>query len=135
MRLSTIQPLIFQQTPIPPQVSLKDGFQSTKKEALAKVVKKKPNVLDSRPSHSSSSGSKKGSAKDSPPASPLPPAGMTEQQQTKMDELIGEVNKLKAIVLKHEVRIRDLEKRVDTVVPPVTPTGDEAAAATKNGGA
>ena len=59
-------------------------------------------------------------AKDSspsPPASPLPPSGMTAVQAQKMEELISEVNKLKAIVLKHEVRIRDLEKKVETVVP------------------
>lgn len=42
---------------------------------------------------------------------------MTAVQAQKMEELISEVNKLKAIVLKHEVRIRDLEKKVETVVP------------------
>lgn len=50
----------------------------------------------------------------SPPATPLPPSGMTAVQAQKMEDLISEVNKLKAIVLKHEVRIRDLEKKVES---------------------
>lgn len=62
----------------------------------------------------------------SPPRSPLPPPGMTPQQLQKMEELMSEVNKLKAIVLKHEVRIRDLEKLTNSDA--VAPAGDDAAA-------
>ena len=93
------------------QVSLKEGFQSTKKQDL-KVVKKKPNILDKMPSKKSASGGVKD--EPSPPSSPLPPSGMTAIQAQKMEDLISEVNKLKAIVLKHEVRIRDLEKKTDS---------------------
>lgn len=86
---------------------MKEGYQSTKKEL--KVVKKKPNILDKMPvKKTASSGSKDSSP--SPPGSPLPPPGMTPEQAQKMEDLITELNKLKAIVLKHEVRIRDLEK-------------------------
>lgn len=77
-------------------------------------MKKKPNILDKMPSKKSSESKDSNS---SPPSSPLPPSGMTAVQAQKMEELISEVNKLKAIVLKHEVRIRDLEKKVETVVP------------------
>ena len=35
---------------------------------------------------------------------------MTAEEKDKFNELMMEVNKLKAIVLKHEVRIRELEK-------------------------
>ena len=104
----------------PFQISLKEGYQSTKKQDLVKVVKKaKPNVLDKMPARKGKDGS------PSPPSSPLPPAGMTAVQAQKMEELINEVNKLKAIVLKHEVRIRDLEKKVETVVPSTETLNDD----------
>lgn len=90
------------------------------------MVKKKPNILDKMPAKKTASAEKDGSP--SPPHSPLPPSGMTAAQLQKMEELVGEVNKLKAIILKHEVRIRDLEKANGTLVDGAG--GDSA----KNGG-
>lgn len=56
----------------------------------------------------------KESSPSPPSVSPLPPPGMTPEQQQKVDELERELHKMKAIVLKHEVRIRDLEKTLVT---------------------
>ncbi len=105
-------------------------------------AKAKSNVLDKKRTGSGSgggggaSGGKGGDSMDaSPPASPLPPSGMTAGQAQKMEELINEVNKLKAIVLKHEVRIRDLEKKVDAGGGGVSENGDGEGAAKNNGDA
>lgn len=92
-------------------MSLKEGYQPTKKQDL-KVSKKKPNVLDKMPAKmqlSSSGGSK--DSTPSPPGSPSP--GISSAVSQRVEELVSELNKLKAIILKHEVRIRDLEKKVD----------------------
>lgn len=125
-------------------ISLKEGYQSTKKQDLKVVAKAKAksNVLDKKRTGSGSGGGggasagKGGDSMDaSPPASPLPPSGMTAGQAQKMEELINEVNKLKAIVLKHEVRIRDLEKKVDAGGGGgVSENGDGEGAAAKNNG-
>lgn len=101
------------------------NYQSTKKQDMKVVTKAKAksNVLDKMP------GKKTGgdSAMDtSEPAAPPPPAGMTASQAQKMEELVNEVNKLKAIVLKHEVRIRDLEKKVEVGAGANGETADEA---------
>lgn len=89
---------------------MKEGYQSTKKQDL-KVVKKK-NILDKAPVRKTVSDKNDGgvSTNDEQDVAPLPPAGMTAQELQKMEDLMLEMNKLKAIVLKHEVRIRDLEK-------------------------
>lgn len=99
-------------------------------------AKAKSNVLDKKRTGSGGGASAgKDSMDASPPASPLPPSGMTAGQAQKMEELINEVNKLKAIVLKHEVRIRDLEKKVDAGGGGgVSENGDGEGAAAKNNG-
>lgn len=89
---------------------MKEGYQSTKKQDL-KVVKKKSNILDKAPARKTVSDKTDGGAgANDDDVAPLPPAGMTAQELQKMEDLMLEMNKLKAIVLKHEVRIRDLEK-------------------------
>lgn len=99
-------------------MSLKEGYQSTKKQDL-KVVKKKSNILDTKPASKRSTADGESSAVtgssgggDSLDAllSSLPPPGMTPEQLQKFEELANEVHKLKAIVLKHEIRLRDTEK-------------------------
>ena len=95
-------------------MSLKEGYRPSKKQDL-KVAKKKPNLLDKMPAKktfSSSGGSKESSP--SPPASPSPASlAISAATTQKVEELMSELNKLKAIILKHEVRIRDLEKKVE----------------------
>lgn len=93
------------------QVSLKDGpRQSSKKAEMAPKVapKPKPNVLDKAPAL------KKVASKEntpSPPSSPSP--ALTNALTQRIEELVSELQKMKAIILKHEVRIRDLEKKVE----------------------
>lgn len=109
------------------------NYQSTKKQDLKVVTKAKPksNVLDKMPGKKAAGGRDDSSMDTSEPAAPPPPAGMTASQAQKMEELVNEVNKLKAIVLKHEVRIRDLEKKVDVATNGETGDGETA----KNGDA
>lgn len=91
-------------------MSLKGGYQPTKKNVELKVNKNKPNVLDKLPTKKlASTGSKESTP--SPPASPSPL--VSSALNSKVDELVSELHKLKAIILKHEVRIRDLEKKVE----------------------
>jgi|GEM_PF-3987966 len=72
-----------------------------------KVNKKKPNILDK-------ALAKKPVSKDtslSPPTSPL--SATNSAIAARVEELTSELHKLKQIILKHEIRIRDMEKRVD----------------------
>lgn len=99
------------------QVSLRDGYQPTKKTELLKVAKSKskpkPNILDKMPAKKQLSGGSKDST-PSPPASPSPHVTAVNAVLTqRVDELSSELHKMKAIILKHEVRIRDLEKKVE----------------------
>ncbi|KPM06481.1 coronin-like protein 3 [Sarcoptes scabiei] len=117
-------------------VSLKEGYQSSKKQEL-KVVKKKSNVLDKAPARKTTS-SDDGGSYDGPaePKIVSPPPGMTPQQLQKFEEMCQEVNKLKAIVLKHEVRIRDLEKTLATNgIALTTDEQNDKAGRTNNGDA
>lgn len=121
---------------------MKEGYQSTKKQDL-KVVKKKSNILDTKPtskrsttdgeSVSSGNASGGGGGGDSLEAllSSLPAPGMTSEQTQKFDELAMEVHKLKAIVLKHEIRIRDLEKTLTS--NNIKLDTDESSRTTNNG--
>lgn len=97
-------------------------------------AKAKSNVLDKMPGKKAGCDSAMDTSSGSP-AEPLPPSGMTASQAAKMEELVNEVNKLKAIVLKHEVRIRDLEKKVESAGGANGETGNgETAGGAKNNG-
>lgn len=120
---------------------MKEGYQSSKKQDL-KVVKKKSNILDTKPSSKrstaeSASSNATGGGGDSLDAllSSLPAPGMTPEQMQKFDDLAMEVHKLKAIVLKHEIRIRDLEKTLATnnITLDTTLDLDESSSRTNNG--
>jgi len=89
-------------------LSLKEGYQPTKKTELQKAkAKPKPNILDKAPI-------KKANSKESSPSPPASPApALTSALTQRIEELVSELQKMKAIILKHEVRIRDLEKRTD----------------------
>ena len=85
-------------------MSLKDGVAQPKK-AEFKAPPKKPNILDKNPAKKlTPSGSKE--ATPSPPGSPLP-----ANANLKLEELMNELKKMKTVILKHEVRIRDLEEK------------------------
>ncbi|XP_015782496.1 coronin-6 [Tetranychus urticae] len=84
-------------------MSLKDGITQPKK-AEFKAPPKKPNILDKNPAKKiTPSGSKE--ATPSPPGSPLP------ANANRLEELMSELKKMKTVILKHEVRIRDLEEK------------------------
>lgn len=90
------------------QISLKEGYQPSKKGAETKIVKKpKPNLLDKPTAKQTERTS---SAEPSPPPDSPSPAQNSAQTQ-RVDELFSELQKMKAIILKHEVRIRELEKK------------------------
>jgi len=93
----------------PVMISLKEGYQPSKKADM-KATKKKPNILDKAPVKKQLSGGSKDNS-PSPPASPSPV--VTSALNSRVDELVSELQKMKAIILKHEVRIRDLEKKVE----------------------
>ncbi|XP_023221866.1 coronin-1C-like isoform X2 [Centruroides sculpturatus] len=75
--------------------SLKDGYIPAKKQELK--VTKKPNILDKMPAKNSNVS-----------------AGTADSSNQKMDEMVEEVRKMKATLLKHEIRIRDLEKMLES---------------------
>lgn len=90
-------------------INLKDGYLPSKQQEL-KVTKKKPNILDKMPANKNTT-SKNSSP---PPSSPGPnSAAMSEAltcQNEKIDLLMDEIKRLKSSVIKHELRIRELEK-------------------------
>ena len=91
-------------------MSLKKGA-AVPKQMEFKVQKTKPNILDK-------SSMKKGSPKEStpsPPGSPLPvSSAVSNAMNAKIEELVTELQKMKNIIVKHEVRIRDLERKLDS---------------------
>lgn len=100
----------------PFQISLKEGYQPTKKTEVRVIKKPKPNLLD-KPTAKKGSSSATGSvdASPSPPSSPsgvtgAASAALTSAMNDRIMELVSELQKLKAIVVKHEMRIRELEK-------------------------
>jgi len=107
----------------PTLVSLKDGVvpqahrqvSHTQKSKPATQSKPgKPSALDRKGSAGRSAGASKENSPTPPPASPAPhlqQPQVSSAQQARIDELVSELQKMKAIILKHEVRIRELEKK------------------------
>lgn len=92
------------------QISLKEGYQpaSKKESKVTRDVKKpKPNLLDKPTAKQTERTS---STEPSPPPDSPSPAQNSALTQ-RVDELVSELQKMKAIILKHEVRIRELEKK------------------------
>jgi hypothetical protein len=91
------------------QISLKEGYQPTKTEmkVSAPKSKPKPSLLDKPTGKLSKDLSKENSP--SPPSSPNP--AVNAAMTAKLEEFASELSKMKAIILKHEVRIRELEKK------------------------
>lgn len=92
-------------------MSLKEGYAaSTAKKEL--TVVKKPNMLNKMPVRSAS-------------ATAIPTtAAKDEEMNERMEDLLMEIHKLKSILIKHESRIKELEKRllgepVKSPIPPV----------------
>ncbi|CAG7709895.1 unnamed protein product [Allacma fusca] len=117
--------------PDPILISLKDGFQESAKKVLN--VKKKANILDKRTSKSqhlsvgSSAGDSHEEADDDAPAAAIPLKVVEDMQD--------EIRKLKAMIVKHEKRIRTLEaaaaggkdagtEKSDADAPPPLPTSE-----------
>lgn len=73
--------------------------------------KPKPSLLDKPSAKQSKDTSKENTP--SPPSSPSPAQNSAQNQamSSKLEEFASELQKMKAIILKHEVRIRELEKR------------------------
>jgi coronin-1B/1C/6 len=118
--------------PDPILISLKDGFQESTKKVLN--VKKKANILDKRTSKSqhlsvgSSAGEAEEEADDDSGPAPSIPLKIVEDMQ-------DEIRKLKAMIVKHEKRIRTLEaagtggkdagvEKSDADAPPPLPTSE-----------
>ena len=128
---------------LPIQVSLKDFQPNSKKNIpLAQQITKskpKPNLLEKptakqqqqQTSQSQQSHSSTGSTTEntpSPPSSPYPNSAVTAAVNQRIDELVSELQKMKAIILKHEVRIRELERKttIDNVVTGSSGSPEEA---------
>lgn len=125
-------------------ISLKDGYEATKKQDFKQVAKKSKSKLPEKKTQQSAASNRR-DEKDEETSSvslenmeamlaSLPPPGMTKEQTQKFDDLCTEVNKLKAIVLKHEVRIRELERTL-TVNGISLAQSDQANENVKNGDA
>lgn len=114
-------------------MSLKDFQPNSKKNTtLAQIPKSKPkpNLLEkptaksigqtgkTQPSQSQSQSSTGSTTENtpSPPSSPYPSSAVTAAVNQRIDELVSELQKMKAIILKHEVRIRELEKKALTTI-------------------
>jgi hypothetical protein len=74
------------------------------------VKKPKPNLLEKTTAKQTERSSSTEKSTPSPPPESQSPA-LTAAQVQRVDELVSELQKMKAIILKHEVRIRELEKR------------------------
>lgn len=112
----------------PIMISLKGGYAPSKQMDLK--VTKKPNVLDKMP--------------NKPPPSPggataAVSAAATAKLESKMEEMLEDIKRLKATALKHEARIRELEKRVADLGGAAPPQhqalASAAAAISSKGGA
>lgn len=75
---------------------------------VAPKSKPKPSLLD-KPTGKAPSKEQSKENSPSPPMSPSPAVSMA--MTAKLEEFASELSKMKAIILKHEVRIRELEKR------------------------
>lgn len=95
----------------PLQISLKEGYQPSKKSDMKST--KKPNILDKGPAKKQLSANASKDNTPSPPGSPAP--ALTSALNQRIEELVSELQKMKAIILKHEVRIRDLEKTTEQI--------------------
>lgn len=131
-------------------MSLKDFQPNSKKSTqLAQQIPKskpKPNLLEKptakqqqqQTSQSQQSHSSTGSTTEntpSPPSSPYPNLAVTAAVNQRIDELVSELQKMKAIILKHEVRIRELEKKsVTTIDNAVTGSSGSPEEANNNNG-
>lgn len=85
-------------------VSLKGGYTSSSKKKELKVVKK-PNILDT--------GSNRSQQKEVEPTEAPDAAPVSNVSNEKLDEILMEMSRLKRTVVKHEIRIRDLEKLLE----------------------
>jgi len=102
----------------PVLMSLKDGYKpnASKDFNSATPSKPKPNILaesGKKPApaqRNAQAGSKESSPGPTSATSAAVPASVLSDL-AKVEELVSEMQKLKAIILKHEVRIRDLEKQ------------------------
>lgn len=107
-------------------MSLKDGVQQSKAQEQLTVSKPKPkpNALADN-SKVQRGGGGGGSSQVSKESSPVPPASAGDMnsggptqivtvQDPRIEELLEELKKMKAVILKHEVRIRDLERQTAT---------------------
>ncbi|XP_076364332.1 coronin-1C-like isoform X2 [Tachypleus tridentatus] len=81
-------------------VSLKEGFVPSRKQEFK--VTKKSNILDKMPKQSTQVAS---AASDK-----------------KMDELLDEIKKMKGTLIKHERRIRELERKIEAPLASVEPS-------------
>lgn len=108
------------------QISLKEGYQPKKKGAETKVAKevKKPKLEKPAAKQTERTGSTEKSTPSPPPESPAPAQNAAQTQR--VDELVSELQKMKAIILKHEVRIRELEKRGQNLDNLTQSVGSEA---------
>lgn len=102
-------------------MSLREGYKpnATSKDFNSSTPSKpKPNVLaesGKKPApaqRNAQAGSKEGSPGPTAATAAAVPASVLSDL-AKVEELVSEMQKLKAIILKHEVRIRDLEKKCE----------------------
>ncbi|XP_065336917.1 coronin-6 isoform X1 [Cloeon dipterum] len=105
-------------------ISLRDGYAPSHKKELK--VKRK-NVLDKMPpKRGGSTSSMTRSSADSDGDSADAPVVQSGVSQKVVDDLMEEIRKLKAMIVKHENRIRSLETKVTGVTAP--PLGSGASA-------
>lgn len=99
----------------PVQISMKDGYKSTKKSGVINAAAKKPNILNkpitqsdapaSATKPASTNNSVDGGSTTAPPASVMP-------EGVDIQNILDDIRKLKIIVKGHERRIKSLEDKI-----------------------
>ncbi|XP_076364331.1 coronin-1C-like isoform X1 [Tachypleus tridentatus] len=95
-------------------VSLKEGFVPSRKQEFK--VTKKSNILDKMPKQSTQVASAASLSHG------VVKANLALLQDKKMDELLDEIKKMKGTLIKHERRIRELERKIEAPLASVEPS-------------
>jgi len=105
-------------------ISLRDGYApSTLKSDLK--VSRRSNVLDKMPPKGSRSGSGSTGLSGGPIAGPASAPATIQLPDKFLEEFHEEIRRLKAVIVKHETRIRALEARLSAVPVPGIGGGEE----------
>lgn len=91
-------------------INLKDGYQAKQKEFQVSKPRAKANILDRQEVRSTTSGEVAGTGGGAEYREPTVIQTVSGVSEEKFNELVDEMQLLKAVLMKHERRIRELEE-------------------------